>query len=43
MQLMHIINVHSIKTSHWQAKTEEQLIILNSRTLLSIVKVLFFC
>lgn len=28
IHLMHIMNVHSIKTSHWQAATEEQLMIL---------------
>lgn len=28
IHLMHIRNVHSIKTSHWQAATEEQPMIL---------------
>lgn len=38
IHLMHIMNVHSIQTSHWQAATEEQLMILcnQNRTLPSI-------
>lgn len=32
IHLMHIMNVHSIKTSHWQAATEEQLMTLMLQT-----------